>query len=520
MTDAPPGVPLSRVIGLVLGPALAALLFFILPEATRDASGAIVSGLSPAGRMTLAIGAWLAIWWITEAIPIEAAAMLPLAVFPLAGVAAMPQAAAPYADQVVFLFLGGMLMGSALEKWGLHRRLALLVMLRVGTSPARLIAGLLLATAVVSMWVSNTAAAIMMLPIAMGVVALTRQRHEALAHAGSDPAGDRSARNFSIAAMLAVAFGASIGGIATTIGTPPNGVMVGFVSSRFGEQITFARWLALGLPLMLVVLPVAWIILLAVFPMRGLRTHGAHHLLAQDYRQLGPMSRGEWTVLVVFSLAAFAWIFRPQLAEVLGLTRTTPTGTTQILLTDAGIAIAAALLLFLIPVSWKRNSFALDWQTAGRIPWGILLLFGGGLSLAAALEANGVDDYIATLFKGLEGIPPVVVVLIVAAAAVFISEIGSNTAVATVLLPIMATAAPVVGVHPYVLIFAVTLGVSLAFMMPSGTPPNALVFTSGHLRVKDMVKGGLTLNLACVLLITLAAYYLAPAVGLTKAATP
>ena len=310
-------MPISRVIGLVLGPLVAIALYFMLPLEQRDAAGTVVSGLTPAGRMTLAIGSWLAVWWITEAIPIEAAAMLPLAIFPLAGVASMRDAAAPYADEVVFLFMGGMLLGAAMERWNLHQRIALMVMLALGSSPPRLVAGLLCATAIISMWVSNTAAAIMMLPIAIGVIELAHTQHEEAGNTRED----KAARNFAVASMLAVAYGASIGGVATIIGSPPNGVMVSFAQNTLGETVTFGEWFQIGFPVMLVTLPVTWLLLMSIYSPRGLHISGAREMLRLRLRDLGPVSRGEWIVLVVFGLAAASWIFRIQLAEALGLTR-------------------------------------------------------------------------------------------------------------------------------------------------------------------------------------------------------
>lgn len=504
MSDASGGMPPLRKLGLFLGPLAAVVIYFVLPTAQLDTAGAAISGLSHAGRMTLAIGAWLAVWWITEAIPIEAAALLPLVAFPIAGVASMKSAASPYADEVVFLFLGGMMIGAAMERWGLHRRVALLTMLGLGTRPAMLIAGLLCATALLSMWVSNTAAAVMMLPIANGVVKLVHQRNEGGVHPHA-----KEARNFAVAAMLAVAYGASIGGVGTLVGTPPNGVMASFIRQNLNGSLSFTEYLKIGLPTMMLVLPVCWGLLLWLFPMRGLHAEGAHHMLKTEMRALGPVSRGEWTVLSIFALASFLWIFREPVAMALHLyrERAGAAAKPEILLTDAGIAIGASLLLFLIPVRGKAGVFALDWKTAGALPWGILLLFGGGLSLAAAIEANGVDKFLASAFHGLAGLPPFVVILITAALAIFASEIGSNTAVATVLLPIVSTAAPALGVRPELLCFAVSLGVSLAFMMPSGTPPNALAFTSGHLRVADMARAGLCLNVACVLIIAGVVYW-------------
>ncbi|MFO0856088.1 MAG: SLC13 family permease [Phycisphaerales bacterium] len=521
----------ARLIGLFLGPVVAALLYFILPTQLHNAAGEVTATLTNSGRLTIAIGGWLAVWWVSEAIPIEAAALLPLVAFPLFGVATFKETAIPYADEVVYLFLGGMLLGCAMERWNLHRRLALLVMLKVGTSPPKLLAGILLATALLSMWVSNTAAAIMMLPIAAGVVRIaqhsSRNKSPAttsasenltsltpdLSESSSEGPG-RPAKNFGVAAMLAVAYGASIGGVGTLVGTPPNGVCAAFIAKTYPDTLTFSEWIKLGVPVMLVTLPVCWGLLLLLFPTRNLDIHGATDLLKREHESLGKTTKGEWLVIIIFSLASLAWIFRPQLVELFNLTKQTADGKQIALLTDAGIAITASLLMFLIPVKPRKGVMLLDWRTARTIPWGVLLLFGGGLTLAAAVEANGVDKVVASLFAGLHGIHPLIVVLIVTAAAMFISEIGSNTAVATVLLPIVATAAPAIGIHPYMLIFAVTLAVSLAFMMPSGTPPNALVFSSGYLRVPQMVRAGFLLNLACVLIITTACYFVVRWMGM------
>lgn len=513
----------ARLIGLFLGPVVAALLYFILPTQLHNAAGEVTATLTNPGRLTIAIGGWLAVWWVSEAIPIEAAALLPLVAFPLFGVATFKETAIPYADEVVYLFLGGMLLGCAMERWNLHRRLALLVMLKVGTSPPKLLAGILLATALLSMWVSNTAAAIMMLPIAAGVVRIAQSSSRPGVSPGTEsPAISSSAKNFGVAAMLAVAYGASIGGVGTLVGTPPNGVCAAFIAKTYPDTLTFSEWLVLGLPVMLVTLPVCWGLLLLMFPTRGLDIHGATDLLKREHESLGKTTLGEWLVITVFSIASLSWIFRPQLVTWFDLTKIIEengTKKTVVLLTDAGIAITASLLMFLIPVKPRKGVMLLDWRTARTIPWGVLLLFGGGLTLAAAVEANGVDKVVASLFAGLHGMHPLIVVLIVTAAAMFISEIGSNTAVATVLLPIVAKAAPAIGIHPYMLIFAVTLAVSLAFMMPSGTPPNALVFSSGYLRVPQMVKAGFLLNVACVLIITTACYFVVRWMGMLPTVT-
>lgn len=504
------GIGTVRLIGLFLGPLLAVVLYRLLP--TQPADSVVVIGLTHAGKMTLAIGAWLAAWWVTEAIPLEAAALLPLVAFPIAGVCDMERAASPYADEVVFLFLGGMIIGTAMERWGLHRRVALFSMLLIGTRPAALIAGLLCTTAVLSMWVSNTAAAIMMLPIAMGIVALTRPAEsEPVVDEGSPQ--EHASQHFATAAILAVAYGASIGGVGTLVGTPPNGVMASFVAKTYQQPLTFGDWLKIGLPTMLMVLPLAWVLLLVMFPFRHLRVAGARDMLVEQSKKLGRVSRGEWAVIVVFVFVSVCWILRVQIAEMLGIVGVDKGGRQIVLLTDAGIAIMGAMLLFIIPVRPARGEFAMDWRHASKLPWGILLLFGGGLSLSAAIKANSVDAYVATLMNGLVGMPSWLVVLCVALAAIFISEIGSNTAVCLVLLPIGASMATAVGVSPYELCFAIALGSSLAFMLPSGTPPNALAYSTGHLRIGQMIRGGLALNFVCAIIITLVVHFLGPAIG-------
>jgi sodium-dependent dicarboxylate transporter 2/3/5 len=410
----------------------------------------------------------------------------------------MEATAAPYADPVIFLFLGGVMLGAAMERWCLHRRLALLTMLAVGTRPAQLVGGIMLATAAISMWVSNTATAVMMLPIGMSLVQFASGRGQ-------------SAANFAKCMMLGIAYAATIGGIGTVIGTPPNAVAMGFIERRYGVEIGFWGWLKIGLPILIVFLPLAWLCLVKlVFPCPAAAVSGARALIQQELRALGPPSRGEALTGVVFILAAVAWVLRQPLAGMLGLVDRPAGAPAEYLLTDAGIAMIAALLLFTIPVDARSRTFLLEWKDAARLPWGVLILLGGGLTLAAAFGANGVDRYIGAGFKALSGLPVLAVVGIVTAIVVFTTEFGSNTAVVNIFLPIVAAAAVDLGVHPYLLIFPTALAASYAFMMPMGTPPNALAFASGHLRVPDMAKAGFLLNLLSILVITLFIYYAAP----------
>lgn len=499
MNHAPGPSPLvPRRVGLVAGPLAAAILYLVLPDARFDASGQWLSGLTHEGRLTVAAGAWLAIWWLTEAIPIEAAGLLPLALFPILGIAPIRQAAAPYANDVIFLFMGGLLLGAAMERWNLHARLALSIMLAVGTRPDRLLAGIILATAFISMWVSNTATAVMMLPIAASVVRLVLERSDA---------PEIRRRHFAAAAMLAVAYAASIGGAATLIGSPPNGITAAFLREHYRDTLSFAEWLGIGLPLTLVLLPVTWLLLARVlFRLPSQTLPDARDTLRARRDALGPVSPGERAVLLVFAAAALAWIFREPLSLALGLYTQRPGRAPDPSLTDAGIAIIAALLLFVIPAGPRQP--VLDWSTASRIPWGVLLLFGGGLSLADAVTAHKVDLAIGRAFDALAGTHPLLVLLALTAAIVFLTEIGSNTAVTTTFLPVVAAIADRLGLPPYPFVIAVPLAASCAFMMPSGTPPNALVFSAGYLRVHQMVKAGFWLNLASIASITALAWLL------------
>jgi len=466
--------------GLLAGPALAAVTYALLPAQYTDSSGAAVA-FTPAGRATLALMAWMASWWLTEAIDISATALLPIAALPLSGAATLAEAAAPYADPVIFLFLGGFMLAQAMQRWGLDRRIALITLRAVGDRPAAMVAGVMAATAVLSMFVSNTATAAMMLPIAMGVVRLI------------DRGDGRS--SFAVCMMLGIAYAASIGGIGTIIGTPPNGFLVGYVRERYGDEITFVRWLAVGLPLVGLFLPVTWLLLTRViYRVPATPIEGAAALIAAEHERLGRVTRGEWAVLVIFALTAAGWVTRPLLVAVVpGLG-------------DAGIAMIAALALFVTPVDVGRREFVLDWPTAAQAPWGILILFGGGLSLAGAIDRHHVADWIGSLVAGGVGLPPVILVGLVTAGVIFLTELTSNTATTATLVPILAALAPGLGIEPILLIVPAALAASCAFMMPVATPPNAIVFASGAVTIPQMCRAGLYLNIVGIVLITTLAF--------------
>lgn len=490
----------SQDVGLIAGPVLACVVALALPASYVDAAGGLVAVEAPA-RATAATAAWMATWWLSEAISIHATALLPLVLLPLLGATSMREAAAPYAHELIFLFMGGFLLALAMERWGLHRRIALVTLRRVGEEPSRIVGGFMVVTAVLSMWVSNTATAIMLLPVATSVIALVAAREGAPGPDEVMADADSPVRPFALCLLLGIAYAASIGGMATPIGTPPNVLMLSFVKSELGRDVGFARWMAFALPLVAVFLPIAWWLLTHVLhPMRLTAIEGGRALVERALAELGPMSRAERIVFGVFVVAALLWIGRPWLValEVGGIRPLSR-------LTDTGIAMLAAMLLFVAPAGGRPRRFVLDWETARGLPWGILILFGGGLSLAAAIRASGVAELLASGFAGLDTIPPWAVVVLVVAAIVFLTELTSNTATTATLVPLLAAVAPGLGIEPLRLVVAAALAASCAFMLPVATPPNAVVFGSGMLRASDMSRAGFWLNWLGIALISLAA---------------
>lgn len=496
-------------LGLAAGPVLAVLVYLLLPHAYPSVDGTPVD-FGHAGRATAGVAVWMAAWWFTEAIPIYATALLPLVLLPLLRAASMKAAAAPYAHELIFLFMGGFLLALAMERWGLHRRVALAALRVAGDRPVNVIGAFMAVSAGLSMWVSNTATAIMMLPVALSVVELVAQRA-----APGDPADSLGSpgspiRSFAVALLLGIAYAASIGGIATPIGTPPNLFLLSYVHSHLGREISFVRWMALALPLVVVFLPIVWLLLTRVLhPVKLSRIEGGSALVGRALRDLGPMSRGERIVLGVFLLTSGLWITRPLLSgiEVAGIRPLAG-------LTDAGIAMLAALLLFVAPVDRRAGTFALDWDTAVKLPWGILILFGGGLSLAAAIQQNGVAELIGSQVSVFADVPSWIVVLAVVAAIILLTELTSNTATTAALVPVLASVAPGLGFDPLLLVVPAAISASCAFMLPVATPPNAVIFGSGVVRIPDMVRAGFWLNAIGIALITLFTYAVAmPVLG-------
>lgn len=445
-------------------------------------------GLTPSAWKTAAVGLLMACWWITEALPIAATALVPLVLFPVLGVRSIDAAAAPYANPLIFLFLGGFVVAVAMQRWNLHRRIALSIVQRVGTRPQRIVIGFIIASAFLSMWVSNTATALMMLPIGLSVIDLTHERLEE----GRDP----DALNFGIVMVLVIAYACNVGGMGTLIGTPPNALLAGFMSESYGVEIGFAQWMALGVPLVLIALPLVYYVLLWVFPLRLDTLPGGEAIITEEMRKLGAMTTAEKRVALVFGGTAAFWIFRPLLGQVVpGLS-------------DAGIAMAAALVLFVIPAGMGEGRRLLNWDEAEELPWGVLLLFGGGLSLAAAIEETGLATWIGDGIGQLGGWPILAVILLATALIVLLTEITSNTATTAAFLPIMAAVAISIGQNPLLLIVPAALAASCAFMLPVATPPNAIVYGSGLISIPEMSRAGLWLNVLFIFVITLTAYTL------------
>lgn len=465
---------------VLAGPAVAGLLWLLPAPA----------GMPPAAHAVAGLAAWMAVWWLTAVLPLAVTALLPLALLPLITPLRIEQTARPYADPIIFLFLGGFFLAAATERWQLHRRLALAVIGAVGTDPPRLVLALMLATGFVSMWISNTAAAVMMLPLASAVLALARRE----APQDSAPLGR--------ALTLGVAYSASIGGVATLIGTPPMAIFAAAAGRVQGRPVGFAEWMAIGLPIAAVLLITCWLLLVRVlFPLRG-SLPGVRDLVARERAGLGPWTAGQRITVAVLALAALSWVFRePKTLGAVSLP-----GLAQLLpgLSDAGIAIGAAVVLFVCPVAIRERRFTLDWESAERIPWGVLVLFGGGLALAEAFGASGLSEWIGRQLEGLRGAPPVLVIGAVALLFVLLTELTSNTATAAMAMPIMAALAPAVAMSPLPLMATAALGSALGFMLPVGTPPNALAYGTGAVTSGEMARAGVWMDIAAAVVITVA----------------
>lgn len=490
-----PKVRRRRRIGLVAGVVLSVLVYLLMPgeldPALQEALAEDeVETTAHAIRATAAVAVLMGVWWMTEAIPLPATALIPLIAFPLLRVAEFGPTAAPYASGTIFLFMGGFILALTLQRWNLHRRIALVTVLAVGTRPTRLVAGFMIATAFLSMWVSNTATAVMMLPIGISVLALVGK--------GSQDAIIES--NFGTALMLGIAYAASVGSLATLIGTPPNALLRGYLADSHDINLNFGTWMLFGTPLSVVFLVIIWWLLTKVLYKPEIdELPGGRQLIQRELQELGPMSPPEKTVGVVFVLAALSWIFVPTLFPDSGIT-------------DEGIAMMVALACFLLPGRAGDGVALLDWKSARELPWGVLLLFGGGLALSAQFTSTGLSVWIGEQAAGLNVLPIILIVAAVTALVIFLTELTSNTATAAAFLPIIGGVAVGMGVDVMALVIPVALAATCAFMLPVATPPNAIAFGSGYITMGQMVRAGVWLNVIAVVLITLLALTLGPLV--------
>jgi len=470
----------TKNIGLLSGPlAFILVLFFFQPE-----------GLNPEAKAILASTIWIAIWWITEAIPIAVTALLPIILFPLTGGLDLTQTTASFGHKYVFLYVGGFIIAIAIQKWNLHKRIALNIIRIIGTNVIKIILGFMVATAFMSMWISNTATAVMMLPIAMAIVAQLK-----------DNPNTKEDENeiFGKALMLGIAYSASIGGVSTLIGTPPNLVLAGVVEETFGYEITFSEWFKFGFPISIILLFICWKYITGIaFKFKQKDFPGGREEINNQLKLIGKISYEEKLIAIVFSLTAFAWVTRDYLLKIL-----IP------VIDDTIIAMVSAIIIFLLPTKDGKRRL-LNWDEAVKLPWGILLLFGGGMALAAGFKESGLALWIGNQMTLLDGVSLFLLVFILITSVNFLTEITSNLATTAMLLPILYPMAINIDVHPFILMVSTTVAASCAFMLPVATPPNAVVFGSGYLRIPDMVKIGIWMNIISIILLTFFVFYLLP----------
>ena len=482
----------SKVIPLLLGPLMALVLYFLLPESYQNTAGESVE-FSHSARACASIVVWMATWWFTEAVPIAVTSLLPIVLFPLFGVLNSAETLKNYANSTIFLFMGGFLIAAGIARWHLDRRIALLTIRIFGTKPQQMILGLLCATGFLSAWVSNTATAAMMVPIALAILGLVRSTR-------AEAPIDKKEHNFGVSILLSIAYGASLGGILTLIGTPPNGIFVRFVEQTYGVNVSFLEWMKISVPVVLILMATTYFMMTKfLFREQISELPGGQAWVKNEISKLGPLSKGEKIVLTVFIIAALLWCFGPMIRslEINGTTPFKP-------LNDTLIAMAAGIILFIIPVDQKRGVHALDWSSASEaVAWDVLLLFGGGLTMANAIQVTGLANVIGSQAVAFGALPDMAISAGVTTLAVFASEFTSNTALAATMMPLVAAIAESINMHPEGLLICTTLGASMAFMMPVGTPPNAIIFGTGRIQISEMIRAGFWLNIASIVVITL-----------------
>ncbi|MEX2366941.1 MAG: DASS family sodium-coupled anion symporter [Pseudohongiellaceae bacterium] len=475
---------LRQKVGLFAGPLLFLLMLIIpLPE-----------GMSESAQRVAAVALLMACFWIAETVPIPATAMLPIFLFPLLQVMPTAQVTLSYGNQILFLFMGGFLIAVAMQKWNLHRRIALTVIYFVGSSPNRLVLGFMLATALLSMWISNTATTMMMLPVAIAVIEQTREDAGLV-----DAQGDYQ---FGVVLMLAIAYSASIGGVATLVGTPPNAIFIGLIDTLYGYDVSFFDWMKLGLPVSLCMLAACWFFLTRVIfrlEKSGSESHSAKRHIREELDRMGVITIEEKRIALVFFLVALSWILR-------GLIQPDALS----MLEDSAIAMIGAFVLFVIPASRENRGHLLDWKTAATIPWDIIILMGGGFALASGFSESGLTQWIASQLTILQGVHFFIIIVAVVLFVTFLTEVTSNAATATLFIPVMGALAITMDLHPFTLMVPAALAASLAFMLPVATPPNAIVFGSRYVSINQMAAAGIWLNLVGAAIVSALSYLLLP----------
>ena len=471
-------------VGLVLGPIF--FVFMMLFDASQ-------TSMPQEAWRVAAVGLWMATWWATEAIPVPVTAFLPIVTFPLLGISSISDTTSAYANPIIYLFLGAFILAIAVERWMLHKRIALYILSLTGTDGKHLIAGFMLVAALLSMWMTNTSTTMMLMPIALSVASVIASNNTDLTQT--------QIKSFQAAMLLGLAYAATIGGLATLVGTPPNALLAAFLTENYDIKITFASWMMVGVPVSLIMLPLAWYSLTHLsFKIDIPANEKVHDYLANLKNDLGSMSVAEKRVAIVFLGVVLLWILRRPINAWFGATG----------LSDAGIAMAAALLLFLLPSGNKDQPQIMVWENISRLPWGVLILFGGGLSLASAVSSTGLATFLGQSLTPLGGLGIFVLIVAATGLVIFLTELTSNVATAATFLPVMAAVAIQLGVSPLLLCVPITLAASCAFMLPVATPPNAIVFASGVLNIPQMVKAGVILNIIGMVLLTIVSIWLAP----------
>lgn len=474
-------------IGLIMGPVLGAAVYLFLQEAHE---------LAEPGRRLAGVAALMAVWWIFEAVPIAATALLPIILFPVLGILPVENTTARYAHKLIFLFMGGLMLGIGLQRWDAHKRMALLIIMLVGTGPRRIVGGIMLSAGVLSAFVSNTATTMMMLPIVLAVGAL----------AVGDDDENPDASRYHLCLLLSLAYSANLGGIATITGTPPNGLLAGFMTQEMGIEMTYVRWLAFGVPLACVMVPIAWVYLVFLAtPVRIGEVPGGRGFVRARLREMGPMSRPEMTAVGIFGLTALGWIFHGVIEHALGIPK----------IDDSSIAIGGALLMFIAPSGDPDHPRVISWRDAERIPWGILILFGGGLALAAGVTRSGLAAWIGGLIAAMGSPGELPLLGGVSVLVGMLTNITSNTATTSTMLPVLAAVADGLGVDAARLVIAAAVSSSCAFVLPIATPPNAIVFSSGKVTIRQMALAGIGFNIIAALIVAVLVWALAgPLLGL------